>query len=280
MIDKHNSLLFNVYTGAQFISIVPDWKGLSTSILIDTPPGRARVDKAGSRAAFWESMSGKRLSQGGLIALIWQSGREPISVYLGVIVNNSKELTDYVKQDKTHVKLRIVFFDSQVELRVLQELGRKYNTAGVDIKLLVESPVMYEGIRPFLEALKTEPEDIPFSRYLVHQPPEVMRNMAVDPPRYARLPNFNFQLASLFPPEAGVDDLPLSIGNPLSIERARIALKKNSRLDPSQADAVLDVLSREVALVQGYVSMNFSCPFLFLTCLLWNRPPGTGKVSI
>ncbi|KAF9555859.1 P-loop containing nucleoside triphosphate hydrolase protein [Agrocybe pediades] len=257
MVDSQNSLLFNVYTGVEFTSIVPDWKGMSTSIILDTPPGRARNDKSKDRVFFWESMSGKRLTQGGLIAFIWQSGPSaPVSVYLGIVANSSKEITDYVKDDKEHVKLRIVFFDTEVELRALQELGRQYRSAGGAIKLLVESPVLFESIRPFLEALKSEPEDIPFSRYLVHQPPEILRSAVIDPPRYARLPNFTYQLASLFPPEAEVNDLRLSVADPRSVEQARRALE-HSRLDPSQADAVLDVLTREVALIQG--------------------PPGTGK---
>ncbi|OJA18637.1 hypothetical protein AZE42_01786, partial [Rhizopogon vesiculosus] len=69
--DAQDSLMFNVYTGVQFCSLVPDWRGISSSIIIDTPPGRARSNNAAMRASFWEGTSGKRLIQGGLIALIW-----------------------------------------------------------------------------------------------------------------------------------------------------------------------------------------------------------------
>ncbi|KDR70088.1 hypothetical protein GALMADRAFT_255486 [Galerina marginata CBS 339.88] len=255
MVDTQESLMFNVYTGVEFVSLVPDWKGMSTSLVIDTPPGRARSDRPSKRVSFWESMSGKRLSQGGLVALVWVSGRKT-AVHLGVIANSSKELTEYLRQDEHHIKLRIVFFDSGLELRVLQELRNRSQNPESDIKLLVESPVMFEAIRPFLEALQTEPEDLPFSRYLVHQTPGQLGSNGLDPPRYARLPNFKFQLASLFDAGAGVNDLTVTASDPKSIEHARTLLRR-SRLDPSQADAVLDTLTREVALIQG--------------------PPGTGK---
>ena len=240
--------MFNVYSGAKFVSLVPDWRGISTSILINTPPGRARSDKPGARVSFWEGMSGKRLFQGGLIALVWDSGKD-VAVHLGVVSSSLKELTDHVRQDKEHVKLRIAFFDTKLELRVLQELRNPQNSTH-GIKFLVESPVMFESIRPFLEALKVEPEILPFSRYLVHHPPDFLATCKVEPPKYARLPNFAFQLASLFPAEADVQDLRLSVTDSNSIEYARAELRR-SRLDPSQADAVVDALTREVALIQG-----------------------------
>ena len=241
--------MFNVYSGVHFLSLDPGWKGISTTFLINTPPGRARADRPAQRVNYWEGMSGKRLSQGGLIALIWESEGN-VSVHLGIIASSSRDLCDYVKQDKVHVKLRVVFFDSSLELRILQEF-RNPHTSTTGIKILVESPVMFEAIRPFLEALKTEPEDIPFSRYLVLQPSERLASCALVAPRYARLPNFQFSLDSLLHQEAGVENLRLSVTDPVSIDHARKILRSKSRLDPSQADSVIDTLTREVALIQG-----------------------------
>ena len=248
--DSQDSLMFNVYSGVRFLSLVPGWKGMATSLVIDTPPGRARADRPAQRANFWESMSGKRLFQGGLIAVIWEFGGN-ISVHLGIIASSSRDISDHVKQDKDHVKLRVVFFDPSLELRILQEL-RNPHTSTKGTKILVESPVMFEAIRPFLEALRTtEPEDIPFSRYLVLQPPERLASCALEAPRYARLPNFLFRLDSLFIKEAGVENLTFSVTDPFSIDHARKMLRSKSRLDPSQADSVIDTLTREVALIQG-----------------------------
>ncbi|KAG1731512.1 uncharacterized protein EDB91DRAFT_1154350 [Suillus paluster] len=253
--DTQDSLMFNVYTGVDFVSLVPDWRGISASVVIDAPPGRARSENSRARTSFWEGMSGKRLFQGGLIALMWHTGND-VAVHLGVIANSLKDLTEHVKRDPDRVKLRIVFFDTKLELRILQEL-RNPQPSGQNLKLLVESPVMFGTIRPFLEALKVEPEEVPFSRYLVHRPQGVLNTCKVDPPRYATMPGFAFNLSCLFPDKTDVEDLTLSVTDRQSIENARAELRGSSRLDPSQADAVVDALTREVALIQG--------------------PPGTGK---
>ena len=247
--DTQDNLMFNVYTGVKFCSLIPDWKGISASIIIDTPPGRARSTESGMRASFWEGMSGKRLFQGGLIALIWQSGKD-IAIYLGVIVNSVKELVDHAKRNPDTVNLHIVFFDTTLELRILQELRNPQPSRG-DTKLLVESPVLFEAVRPFLEALKAEPELFPFSRYLVHHPQGFLETCRIDPPRYATMPSFEFNLSCLFPKDTEVEDMTLSLHNPQSIDIVRAELRRNSRLDPSQADAVVDALTREVALIQG-----------------------------
>ncbi|KAI6041108.1 hypothetical protein EDC04DRAFT_2566184 [Pisolithus marmoratus] len=256
-IDSHSSIMFNVYAGAKFLSVVPDHGGLSVSLTIHTPPGRASSRQGNERVTFWQGMSGKRLPQGGLIALLWEDApTKTVSVHLGVVASSNAELTDYVRTDQDRVKLRIVFFDSSVVLKVLQSLqDRRFASGGV--KMLVESPVMFEAVRPFLEALRVEPETIPLSKYLVFRPPNFLRERVIDPPQYARFPGFEFQLASLFPDDSKVDDLKLNVNSPDSIEYARRVLRDQSRLDPSQVDAVIDVFTRELALIQG--------------------PPGTGK---
>ncbi|KAI6040315.1 hypothetical protein EDC04DRAFT_3140449 [Pisolithus marmoratus] len=256
-IDSHNSIMFNVYAGANFLSVVPDHRGLSVSLTVHTPPGRASSRNQNVRVTFWQGMSGKRLPQGGLIALVWEDApTKTVSVHLGVVASSNKELTDHVRTDQDHVKLRIVFFDSSVELKILQSLENRRSTSS-GVKMLVESPVMFEAIRPFLEALKVEPETIPLSKYLVFRPPNFLRQCVIDPPQYACFPDFDFQLASLFPDDGQVDDLKLNVNSVDSIESARAVLRDQSRLDPSQVDAVIDALTRELALIQG--------------------PPGTGK---
>ncbi|KAI6157793.1 hypothetical protein BKA82DRAFT_4061548 [Pisolithus tinctorius] len=256
-IDSRSSIMFNVYADANFLSVVPDHRGLSVSLTVHAPPGRASSRQQGARVTFWQGMSGKRLPQGGLIALVWEdTPTKTVSVHLGVVASSIKELTDHVRTDPDRVKLRIVFFDSSVELKILQSLENRRSASG-GVKMLVESPVMFEAIRPFLEALKVEPETIPLSKYLVFRPPMFLRRCFIDPPEYARFPDFAFQLASLFPDEAQVDNLKLNVNSADSIEYARAVLRDQSRLDPSQVDAIIDALTRQLALIQG--------------------PPGTGK---
>ncbi|RXW21902.1 hypothetical protein EST38_g3950 [Candolleomyces aberdarensis] len=257
-VDKEDSVLFNVYTNVSFTGVHPDRRGISVKVAFDTPPGRGRSAKARERVAFWEGVSGKRLIQGGLIALVWEEGGD-ISIHLGVLATNIKEITDFVKENAnaTQTVARIVFFDTSVQLRILQDLKKTQNRRkSPSTKLLVESPVMFEAIRPFLEALRVEPETLSFKDYLVHHPIGYFPNSPILPPKYSRMAGFQYQLAPLFSPDSGVTDLRLSVNDPESIASARDALK-SSRLDPSQADAVVDTLLREVSLIQG--------------------PPGTGK---
>ncbi|CAE6483759.1 unnamed protein product, partial [Rhizoctonia solani] len=70
-------------------------------------------------------------------------------------------------------------------------------------------------------------------------------------------PGFSFELKELFPSERGVETLRLTTRNSDSIAHAKAELVRASRLDPSQAEAVIHALTREVVLIQG--------------------PPGTGK---
>lgn len=248
--DAQESIMFNVYTNVKFASLLPDRRGLSVSLSFDAPPGRARAPQARARKQFWEGMSGKRMMQGGLIALVWKHGNE-IAVHLGILAGSLRDLTESASNSKDRVATRVVFFDPSIELRILHTLKNTPSRQDGTI-ILVEAPVMFEAIRPFLEALRVEPESIPFGKYLVLQPSDFFPSCGVEPPQYARLPGFAYQLAPLFPPEAGVTDLKLFASNPTSIANARHELQR-SRLDASQADAVIDALTREVALIQGYV---------------------------
>ncbi|KAJ7163577.1 hypothetical protein C8R43DRAFT_1171786, partial [Mycena crocata] len=254
--EGQDQVMFNVYTNVTFSPLAPDRRGLSVGLSIDTPPGRARQSKAGARVAFWEGMSGKRLIQGGLVGLVWQTGNA-VDVHLGILASSLRELTDDARKPNgdTRVSVRVVFFDPAVEIRVLNAL-KNHDIAQTGIKGLVEAPVMFEAIRPFLEALRAEPESLPFARYLVHRSPGFLQSIDITPPRYALVPGFTYQLASLFPPEAGIDDLKLDVSDPASVAFVRDQLQ-TSNVDPSQAEAVVDTLTRELAMIQG--------------------PPGTGK---
>ncbi|KAJ7651473.1 hypothetical protein DFH06DRAFT_1207067 [Mycena polygramma] len=252
--DGQDQVMFNVYTNVRFSPLVPDWRGLSVQLTVNTPPGRARQSKAGARVAFWEGMSGKRLIQGGLVALVWQTGSR-VDVHLGIIASSLRELTESARKSDVDVSVRVVFFDPAVEIRILNIL-KNPSVAQTGTKVLVEATVMYEAIRPFLEALRVEPESLPFAQYVVHRGRDFLSAITVAPPRYALVPGFKYQLASLFPAEAGIDDLKLDVSDPMSIASAGAHLR-TSRLDESQAKAVIDTLTRELAMIQG--------------------PPGTGK---
>ncbi|KAI0769450.1 P-loop containing nucleoside triphosphate hydrolase protein [Trametes elegans] len=251
-----DTVLFNVYTRAEFTTITPTQRGLTVGLAIDAPPGRARASQPKARMQFWESMSSKRLMMGGLVALVWERMGGATEVHLGTVSSSLKDLTDSARKDASRLEIRVSFFSPEVELRILQELRLSPNERR-GTKLLIEATVMFESVRPFLEALRVDPENVPFARYLAHRPAGFLRTLKIAPPAYAMLPGFSFQLSCLFPEDSGIDDLKLNVADPESVENARDILKRSSRLDPSQADAVVDTLTSEVALIQG--------------------PPGTGK---
>jgi hypothetical protein len=194
--------------------------------------------------------------QGGLIALVWQHDSK-VDVYLGTVNTSHKDLVESAKKDSERINLCIAFFDSIAMLRILEDIRFPKHITN-QRKFLIEAPVMYEAIRPFLQALQVVPESIPFERYLPHQAPGKLAMITVQPPKFSLVPGFEYQLASLFPHEAQVGSLKLDVKDPDSIAAARRLLVEKSRLDFSQAHAMIDTLTRELALIQG--------------------PPGTGKV--
>ena len=106
-------------------------------------------------------------------------------------------------------------------------------------------------MRPFLGALQADSTSLPFSEYLVSRSDVP----SITPPRYATAPDFCWDLSPLL---RHGQDFRLDVKGPTSISDARRILHGKSTLDPSQADALVDSLTRELTLVQG--------------------PPGTGKV--
>lgn len=154
------------------------------------------------------------------------------------------------QDDRPRIGFGLHFLDPAEAVRTFQDLK-----AG-DLRLLVESPVLYPAVWPFLETIKAvNPRDIPLSKYFV--PDAKLSGIAIDIPAYAKAPGFKWDLTCLHQPKSKIKELHFRPTRPSSVAAARGLLRKFSKLDPSQADAVMDSLNREVALIQG--------------------PPGTGK---
>lgn len=126
----------------------------------------------------------------------------------------------------------------------------KMNTS-TSYAFLVDNSVMYEASRPFLERMKTiEPTEIPFSRYIACN--GSLRDVQLQPPRYALDPRFTFKLSCLAESPAYARHIhDFNISRPGAVATARRELLQYSRLDPSQIDAVLNTLVREISLCQG-----------------------------
>jgi hypothetical protein len=249
-LQSHDSLMFNVYTNCRFTQFqLHPYRGVTVEIGIDSPPGSARSQHAAVRSKFWDGKGGKRLMQGGLFALVW--GTNDPSIYLGIVTSSTKDLATSAKQHNDgRVNIHVSFLDPEAEVRVLKALKNRDNNAQ-GMKLLIEAPVMYEPIRPFLTALCAEPTTFPFSQYLTHPRSGSLRTVDIKPPTYATNPAFTFDLQCLFKEQPG-EDVHLNVTDSSTVDVCRQELREpNSRLDPSQADALVDALTREIALIQG-----------------------------
>ncbi|KIO17985.1 hypothetical protein M407DRAFT_32351 [Tulasnella calospora MUT 4182] len=255
-----DSVMFSIYTGVNFKNIECDGKrGLAVNITFDTPQGRASDPSPVKRAMYWESVGKRRLMQGGLLGLLWippSSSTQGVRFYLGTVTSHLDDLRRSAKQSPKTLALKVSFFDPEVDIRILSALQERLPQSDEETKLLIEAPIMFESIRPFLETLKSRPPtSIPFSRYIAHPDSGDLSSVTINPPAYVT-PQFAFNLDSLFDCNPPVK-LSLRPYDELSVQKAREALKGRSRLDPSQADAMINALTSEVSLIQG--------------------PPGTGK---
>lgn len=256
---RDNSVMVNLYTSLDPQRIVTDRRGISIEVYMDSPPGPARHTNAGKRVDFWKAVSRKRLMQGGLIGLIWETGGR-IELFFGLISSSADDLQASARQTSDHLRLRLNFFEPAINLRVMEWCQLEARERKARRIMMVEAPVMYESIRPFLQALQREPTSVPFARYLVHrQGPPPLQRIHINPPQYTHIrPDFSWNLSPLF--DADYPSVPLNPHDEASIELVRHQLHTESRLDPSQSDAMIDCLTKEFCLIQG--------------------PPGTGKVSL
>ena len=243
-----DSLFFQVYTDVEFIAKPPEVNRseVVVTLVIDAPPiGAARDEDAKKRFAYWEHS--RRLQGSSLVVLIVVSGHT-VQAYLGVILSFGKSIAESSKYDNRRIQLRVSFFESEVELMALR--GEPLNFSRDKFAVLVDNGVMFEAVKPFLQKIQTtEPTEIPFSRYIAAG--GSLEAVDIPPPKYARAPDFKFNLQCLAKPGTTFTVNKLDVLNTLAVARARDQLKKFSVLDPSQVDAVIDTLTREVSLIQG-----------------------------
>ncbi|KAH9038181.1 hypothetical protein EDB85DRAFT_526111 [Lactarius pseudohatsudake] len=244
-----NSVFFQLYTGARFAPVRAERRNFTVGLILDPPPGAARDQIAKRRAEYWEHS--KRLQQGSLVALALISpGR--FQVFLGTIVSNGADVAEFAKANANTIQLRVSFFDAEIELMALrrQPISVDKSTFAV----LIDNNIMFEALHPFLRTLKdVEPTSVPFSDFISFS--GKLASRPVGPPRYTRAPQFKYNLQCLA--RSGENISSIDVNDATSVAIARQELLRSSELDPSQVDAVIGTLTREVSLIQG--------------------PPGTGK---
>ncbi|KAI0294246.1 hypothetical protein B0F90DRAFT_1758208 [Multifurca ochricompacta] len=244
-----NSVFFHLYTGARFAPVKAERRSFTIGLMLDAPPGSARDKSGKNRAEYWERA--KRLQNGNLVALILISpGRS--QVFLGTVASTGGDIGESSKADGNTIQLRVSFFDPEIELMALHQ--QPITVSQTTYALLMDNSTLFESMNPFLRTLQNvEPTLIPFSHIITHS--QSLGPLPIEPPRYARVPQFKYNLQCLA--RVGQNIASLDANSVTSKELARQELRRASNLDPSQIDAVLDTLTREVSLIQG--------------------PPGTGK---
>lgn len=247
-----NSVIFTVYTDVQYAQLGTRSQGFSIGLTIRSPPGAGRDPDTKKRVDYWKYAGSKKLTSGSLVALVLVS-RGSFVVYLATLVSSTEDISESAKHSVDHIQVKATFFDPEVEIEALRK--EKITVDMNTFALLIDNGVMFESVRPFLKTLSTtDSTSIPFIRYICAQ--DSLKNIDVRPPRYATVPGFRFKLQSVAKPGQRID--PLDVNNPASIARSRDQLRKFSVLDPSQAEGVVDSLTREVSLIQGWVSSRFS----------------------
>jgi hypothetical protein len=240
-----NSVFFHLYTGARFAPLKAERRNFTVGVLLDPPAGAARDPSGKRRAEYWEHS--KRLQHGSLVALVLISPGK-LRVFLGTIISMGGDIGESAKADAKTIQLRISFFDAEIELMALRREPISINSSTYAV--LLDNNIMFESLRPFLRTLQdVEPTSIPFSDIISHS--GNLHSMPVGVPRYTRVPGFRYNLQCLA--RRGTNISSLDVNNATSVALARQELMCSSDLDPSQVNAMVDVFTREVSLIQGCV---------------------------
>ena len=263
-----NSVIFNIYTDVQYAQLSTRSQGFMIGLTVRCPPGSGRDPESKKRVDYWKHAGSKKLTSGSLVALVLVSGGSS-KAYLANLTSSADDIAESSKHSEDYIQIKATFFDPEVEIEALRK--EKITIDMNTFAILIDNGVMFESVRPFLKTLSTiDSTSVPFSRYICAQVP--LDYVEIHPPKYVTAPGFRFELQSVAKPGHVID--PLDVHDPTSIARVRDQLQQFSVLDPSQADSVVDSLTREVSLIQGWVLLqllgDFADDFI--------RPPGTGKV--
>ena len=265
-----NSVIFNVYTGVRYAQLSTRAQGFAIGLTVRCPPGHGRDPSGDNRVEYWNHAGKKKLTAGSLVALVLVS-RGSFRAYLANLVSSVDDVAESARRSEEYIQVAATFFDPEVEIEALRK--EKITVDANTFAILIDNGIMFESVRPFLKTLSNiDSTSIPFSRYICAQ--DRLDNVDIRPPRYATAPEFHFKLQSVAKPDEMID--PVDVNNPASVARARAQLRESSVLDPSQADSVVDSLTREVSLIQGCVLSSF----LGDVADYFIRPPGTGKVGL
>ncbi|KAG0328818.1 hypothetical protein BG000_000301, partial [Podila horticola] len=257
----------NAYGNIEFLGINVNVNGHrgSTRVSFDQPR-QIKGQPEKKRKIFWEQ-SRRRLIKDSLVCFIYPAeGQENIGVQdhdggelrlsLGVI--HTKDVSEMAKNPNKAI-VHVTMIDNTDYCQFVCAV-KKGVILPKDVFMVESLGGHFESYRPILQALQTlEPGAMPFGKYLA---PTVERPgsgpaILVTPPLYAMAPGFEFDISVLLHSRVACR---LNVKDPISRQRAVAILRAHSTTDDTQSQALVNSLSREVALISG--------------------PPGTGKTKI
>ncbi|GMK56414.1 hypothetical protein CspeluHIS016_0302540 [Cutaneotrichosporon spelunceum] len=255
-----DSVRLSILTNAKYTNLSLDSRrGLVIHVTADVPPGRARTGSIKARKEFWED--GTRLPQGGLVAVVAKTkssaGTQEIEVSIATLTMSPKDFRHSNNPDSGYNRFSfgLHFFDDSVGMKAIR-IFQQDDDREVGTRFVLGSPVLYESVRPFLQTLQQlDDRLVPIQQYLVHRD---LIGKRVNLPQYMQdHPGRVWDLSCLLKDESEVRLCQFSPHDEVSIAKARVTMHEHGKLDPSQSNAVIASLCREIALIQG--------------------PPGTGK---
>ncbi|RGB25652.1 hypothetical protein C1646_771434 [Rhizophagus diaphanus] len=266
--DNTNDL--QVYTGIQFFDIACDKrKGFSCTIRF-TPPNIRSAGNLEDRIEYWRKC--KKLQIGSLVTLLLPnrdiiqaqsnnivngniSNSDLYSLYFGVVVTRKEE--DLAGYDRATIGIN--FIDSSIYPIALDEILNydKITKKSLEKRFMLESTGVY--LETYIHTLKalqsTNPFFLPFKKYLA---PNNKSEIKFNNPFYTRAPGFQFDLSVLCKNKE--QSLKLNVADESTHDEVVKSVTNYSKLDETQAKALIIALTHEIALIEG--------------------PPSTGKTVV
>ncbi|KAK8236036.1 putative NF-X1 finger and helicase domain protein [Phyllosticta capitalensis] len=253
---KDQSLRTHTYRDAVLVGMSVDRReGIKCTIRFPQPE-KVRGKSKKARTDWWRMA--KRLQRDAFVCLY---NDKDLLQFCTVGGEERKETPESINQDAAPQADKIwdLTTDKDFAYVVIQILDCSARSIRSIVSLrakfvLVEFPgVLFPSFEPTLQALKRmtkSPGDVPFAEFLSPEDQSSGEMVSVPPPSYAQKQGFRFDLKSA---TKGNSSLFLHADRFFDHEK----LDQASELDEAQSKAVVDSLSRRLALIQG--------------------PPGTGK---
>ncbi|KAK4904459.1 hypothetical protein LTR49_026090 [Elasticomyces elasticus] len=247
-----------VYHDTEIVDLAFDTSSGMEMVIAFNQPKELQHKSTAQRREWWEGS--KRLGHEALTCLLNAEGSVTFFVVSPPPFNMSKDTIAvplhqqynlWLDDRRAYTVVRPIMHGETSKL-----LGQLLWDVGQDSSLVEFPGVLLPAFRSTLEAMQSMSEalDMPFGDILAplstSNSPDLQ--FSIMPPVYATTPNFRFDLSSI---TSGGSALHLVLGT--NIDDTIDRLTRRSTLDRGQAQAVVQSLSRSLALIQG--------------------PPGTGK---